>query len=553
MIFSQMDIAEAEGAIIAHTVRLPGNAIKKGTVLSVDDIVSLLQAGIKHVAAARLQANDLDENEAAMTVAEALAGDNLVPGNPMGGRVNLYAKKNGEALIDKNRIDAINLGQCNITVATLPEYAQAVAQQAVATVKIIPFAVARTEVDQCLTLARINNQPPAVSLCPYKAHKVALIMTSTPGLKTSILDSTREVTSARLQTMGSSITSEARCAHTIDDISQALDTVMENDCDLILISGASVTADVGDVIPAAIVNQGGEIVHHGMPVEPGNMLLLARIGDRAIVNLPGCSRSPKLNGLDWILQRIMADIPVTPRDIQLMGVGGLIKDIPHMHRRRQKVSKYLQTIITPPRVAAVILAAGRSRRMGEQNKLLAPVGEVSMIGHVVKAAVDSNVQQVIVVTGHEAELVKQALLDYTADIVFNADYISGIASSLRIGLEGVAEDMDGALILLGDMPLISAEQINELIAEFDPAMERDIVVPFKDGQRGNPVLWSLRYFPVLKALTGDTGGRALMTENIGNVWDVPVTDNAVFADFDTPDSLQNLNRLMPTKSSPQGK
>jgi molybdenum cofactor cytidylyltransferase len=237
----------------------------------------------------------------------------------------------------------------------------------------------------------------------------------------------------------------------------------------------------------------------------------------------------------------------------MMGVGGLIKDIPHMHRRRQKVSKYLQTTLTPPRVAAVILAAGRSRRMGEQNKLLTTVGEVPMIGHVVKAAVDSNVQQVVVVTGHEAELVKQALLDYKADIVFNADYISGIASSLRIGLEGVAEDTEGALILLGDMPLISVEQINELIAEFNPAMERDIVVPFKDGQRGNPVLWSMRYFPALKALTGDTGGRALMIENIGNVWDVPVVDDAVFADFDTPDSLENLNRLIPAKSSPQGK
>jgi len=226
MIFSQMEIDEAEGAIIAHTVRLPGNILKKGTVLSADDIANLLQAGIKSVAAARLQADDLGENEAAMAVAEALAGDNLIPGKPMGGRVNLYAKEDGVALIDKNRIDAINLGQCNITVATLPEFAQAVAQQAVATVKIIPFAVARAEVDQCLALAHINNQPPAVSLSTYKTHKVALILTSTAGLKASILDSTREVTSGRLQTLGCSITSEARCAHTINDISQALDTVM---------------------------------------------------------------------------------------------------------------------------------------------------------------------------------------------------------------------------------------------------------------------------------------------------------------------------------------
>jgi molybdenum cofactor cytidylyltransferase len=234
-------------------------------------------------------------------------------------------------------------------------------------------------------------------------------------------------------------------------------------------------------------------------------------------------------------------ITVASVDIQMMGVGGLIKDIPHIHRRRQKISKYLRPTLTPTKVAAVILAAGLSRRMGAQNKLLAAVGEVPMISQVVRAAVESNVQQVVVVTGHEAELVQKALLDYRAEIVFNPDYESGIASSIRTGIENVAEEMDGALILLGDMPRISDEQINELIAEFNPAMERDIVVPFKDGQRGNPVLWSSRYFASLKKLTGDTGGKGLMLENIGNVWDVPVTDDAVFADYDTPDSLQHLD------------
>jgi len=540
MIFRQWDMDEAEGVIVAHTLRLPGNTVKKGTVLSADDIARLRQAGIEFVAGARLQEHDLDENEAAAAVAEALAGDNLIAGNPMGGRVNLYAKENGVTIIDKNRIDAINLGQCNITVATLPEYAQAVAQQAVATVKIIPFAVARAEVDRCIALARVSNAVPAVSLGSYNTCKVALILTSNPGMKSSVLDSTREVTSARLKTLGCNIAFEERCGHTIDEVSQALRTAMASDCDLILISGATVTSDVNDVIPTAIVNQGGKIVHHGMPVEPGNMLLLARMENRQVVNLPGCSRSPKLNGLDWILQRLIAGIPVNARDIQMMGVGGLIKDIPYMGRRHAKVSKYLQTALTPPKVTAVILAAGQSRRMGETNKLLAPIGEAAMISHVVRAAVDSDAQQVLVVTGHEAELVQKTLLTYKAEIVFNPDYKSGIASSLRIGIESVADETEGALILLGDMPLIGTEQINELIAEFNPAMERDIIVPFKNGQRGNPVLWSRRYFPSLKALTGDTGGRTLMIENIGNVWDVPVTDDAVFTDFDTPDSLNGL-------------
>ena len=106
-------------------------------------------------------------------------------------------------------------------------------------------------------------------------------------------------------------------------------------------------------------------------------------------------------------------------------------------------------------------------------------------------------------------MVQNALQNYRAEIVFNPDYVSGMASSLRIGIQAVAGEMDGALILLGDMPLVSSAQINQLITEFVPATERDIVVPCKDGRRGNPVLWSTRYFPALKMLTGDTGGRGI--------------------------------------------
>ncbi len=196
------------------------------------------------------------------------------------------------------------------------------------------------------------------------------------------------------------------------------------------------------------------------------------------------------------------------------------------------------------KVATVILAVGQSRRPGEQNKLLTVIGDTPMIGHMVRSAIDSGAGQVIVVTGHEAGPMQKVLANYRAEIVFNPDYVSGMASSLRMGIEAVAPEIDGALILLGDMPLVSSAQINQLIAEFNPATERDIVAPFKDGRRGNPILWSTRHFPALKALSGDIGGRGLMIENSANVRDVPVIDNAVFTDFDTPDSLRYLHGLM---------
>ncbi len=215
-----------------------------------------------------------------------------------------------------------------------------------------------------------------------------------------------------------------------------------------------------------------------------------------------------------------------------------------MHRKSRKASKNSQATPTGPRVAAIVLAAGQSRRAGERNKLLAELGDASMIGHVVRSAVDSDACQVIVVTGHEAVVVQKALENYRAEIVHNPEYVSGMAGSLRIGIQAVCGEMDGALILLGDMPLVGSAQINQLITEFDPAMEQDIVVPCKDGRRGNPVLWSARYFPALKALTGDTGGRGLLIEYSAKVRAVSVIDDAAFTDFDTADSLAYLDGLM---------
>jgi len=338
MIFARYGCPEAEGVVLAHTLRLSGRTIKKGKALTVDDLVDIQRDGIHYVTGARLTQNDMDEDSAALKVASALAGANLTIGKPMGGRCYLYAEQQGVAVIDRARIDAINLTDGGISVATLPEYGEAVPEQAVASIKVIPFAVSHELVAQCTAIAEGNGA--AVSLNPYRARRVALIMTEAPGLKSSVLDSTSAVTRSRLASMGCQVMAEQRCVHTIEAVSEALQLSLTGDCDLVMICGATVTADTGDIVPSAIVRAGGEIDLFGMPVEPGNMLLLAQHGSRTIINLPGCGRSPKLNGLDWVLQRIVADVPVEKRDIQLMGVGGLIKDIPHVERvKRQRLER----------------------------------------------------------------------------------------------------------------------------------------------------------------------------------------------------------------------
>lgn len=193
-----------------------------------------------------------------------------------------------------------------------------------------------------------------------------------------------------------------------------------------------------------------------------------------------------------------------------------------------------------PRIAGVILAAGRSRRMGDTNKLLAPVAGVPMVRRVAAVAIEVALDPVLVVLGHDAAAVRQALEGLPVRFVLNADYAEGIGSSVRAGVRAVAAPADGVMILLGDMPWIGSADLRVLLQAFNPEGGGGICVPLVGGQRGNPVLWAARYFSELRALEGDVGARDLLARYGHDVRMVHVTGDSVLRDIDTPAALAAL-------------
>jgi molybdenum cofactor cytidylyltransferase len=240
------------------------------------------------------------------------------------------------------------------------------------------------------------------------------------------------------------------------------------------------------------------------------------------------------------------------------------------------------------RIAAIVLAAGRSTRMGAQNKLLADLGGKPMVRRVVETALASRARPVLVVTGHMAADVAVALqgawasqieqrashvvpsplvgegqgggesqaLDFGVPptpnpspqgggepdhvtLVPNPDYATGLASSLRAAIRAVPGHCDGALILLGDMPRIAPEHLDRLLDAFADAPAA-IVVPVHEGRQGNPILWPRRYFPDLMQLEGDAGAKRLLAAHREHVREVPMGTSAIFADVDTPEELTRL-------------
>ena len=192
------------------------------------------------------------------------------------------------------------------------------------------------------------------------------------------------------------------------------------------------------------------------------------------------------------------------------------------------------------RIAGLVLAGGRSSRMAPRNKLLLTVGGAPMVRHVATTALAGGANPVIVVTGHEAASVAAALRGLAVTIVANPDYADGLSTSLRAGLRALPASIDGALIMLGDMPEVEDLGAPPLMAAFTgPAA---ICVPVRHGRRGNPVLWGSAYFAEMMQLTGDNGAKPLMSRHETHLIEVQVSTDSIFEDVDAPEDLARLER-----------
>jgi molybdenum cofactor cytidylyltransferase len=364
----------------------------------------------------------------------------------------------------------------------------------------------------------------------------ALIQTRLPGLKAALLAKTVTVTRARLAAIGAQLTHDGVCAHDEAAIARELRRVPE-DCGLIMLLGASAIVDRRDVIPAAVNAAGGTILHFGMPVDPGNLTLLARLGERHVLGLPGSARSPRVHGFDFVLQRLAAGIPVSAEDITRMGVGGLLKEIRGRPMPRAKAA----TPRAPTRdaIAAVVLAAGRSTRMRGPNKLLIEIDGVPLLRRVIDRVLAAGLSEVVVVTGHERRAIESALPGLPIRFVHNPDYAAGLSTSLRTGVGALDRSVVGAVVCLGDMPDIDPELIERLVLAFAPERKKDIIVPVRRGRRGNPVLLGRRHFRALERLTGDVGARELIEGSQDAVAEVEVDTEGVFVDLDDPAAVES--------------
>ena len=533
MKFGPATPSACEGAILAHAVYLPDGRLRKGSRLSVADIARLKAAGVETVTVAFLEPGDIDEDSAADRLAAALvpAGPRLSSAST--GRVNIYAVGRGLVRFDRDRLKRLNRIDEGITLACVQHNQLVEDGDMIATLKIIPYSLPEKTVEAAITAA---GGVPVFSFHPLATRPFALIQTRMDGMKPALLTATEKVTKQRLDQLGCALVDSRVVDHDAASLEAAISESVGHGAEAILICGASAISDRRDVVPMAVEAAGGSVHRLGLPADPGNLLMTAGIGDMPVIGMPGCARSARLNGFDWVLQLVLAGIEIDEDEIADMAIGGLLMEIASRPLPRKMVERRRPTNIV---IGGVLLAAGSSQRMGEVNKLLVEIEGQPMVRHAATAMIQGGIRDLVVVTGHQQDKVREALEGLEVTFIHNADFAAGQAGSVAAGVGSLPDGLSGALIALGDMPFVTADLVAEMIRDHSGLGDGEtrISFPVHEGRRGNPVLWGRGFFDALRKLSGDVGGRTVLAANPAAVNSIGWHDDSIHRDIDTPMDL----------------
>ncbi len=531
-----LDPQESLGSVIAQTYNLPGKTISKGTFVTSEIVGYFKEGEVQNILCAVPDNGDIHEDEAANIISNAIDRSHIYIDSASTGRVNFKSRSLCLVRYERDLIKNVNLVDESIAFSIVEHNQLLAKNDLIATLKIIPFFTRKKYVDQIISI--LDNKE------LFKTHtlnkkEVSLIQTSFEWQKKSMFKATLNVTKNRLEALDCSLNEEKLIRHDYNVLRSEIRSSIESGIDILLISGASAIIDRSDYIPKAILSEGGEIIQYGLAVDPGNLLLVGKIAKTTIIGMPGCARSPKLNGFDWVLQLLMADIPVVKEELAEMGAGGLLMEIasrPLPRALAKSVNKREKKIM------GVILAAGNSTRMGKDNKLLKNIDGTPLIRNIVLEITKSDLDSCSIVLGYQSDKVADVIKDLNIKLILNPLWKEGQASSLKVALNSLTSSYTDVLIMLGDLPGIKSSHINRIIEEHLSSENRrsKITIPSFKGEKGNPVIWGKSFFHELSNLEGDVGGRVLFSQHPAAINLIEMSDPSVVTDTDTPEDFENF-------------
>ena len=484
MKFGAVAVREAAGSILAHSVVAGGTRYRKGVTLSDHDLEQLEAAGVETVTIARLDHGDVGEDQAVSRLADALVAGtpDLSRAAAFAGRANIHAEHPGLFELDADAVERLNSINPEITLATLSHLARVAPRSLVATAKIIAFGVPSDDLEAAVLAAS-----GVMTLRQVVRQDASLVVTRTAGQKERLLEKGRESVAARLERLGIRLHETLVVAHEPAELGRALAATGTS---LVLVLTGSATSDLLDVGPEGLRQAGGSVSRFGIPVDPGNLLFHGQLGERPVIGLPGCARSPALNGADWVLERLACGLEISDREFARMGIGGLLKESPSRPQPRAVAGGPP----TRPRIAAVILAQ--------------PWPAKDLAG-LLSAARESSADSVMMVHSPRVADPEPAGLPAGCNVIAaDGDRRSDL---LRAGIGAVPDHSDAVLLLRAGDPTPEPDLLDRMMAAFSPGDGREICRA-GPGHMGPPILLGRRFFESLSDLDGDRGAADFLPE-----------------------------------------
>ena len=529
MEFGDFPLYKALGVKLAFPVVCGDRVFDKGHELTAQDLTVLRYNDVQSVVGARLQPSDVEADTAAEMLLKSLAGDYTRYVNVKDGYSEIYADADGVFVCQPERLSRFNEHCEQISLATAPLLTPVYKNQLIATLRIISPAVDGETLAQAVT--KITGMGALLKIAPYKFRETAVVRTLNAGEEPTLKIDPKIL--KKLETCGLQVTSFESCPHNKDKIENAVRNALEKGARNVLCLSFAAPADRNDIIPVAFKESAADIDRFGLPLDPVVPAVFAHKKDARLIGLKESDLfTPAFDRiLRFLATDTMPDASLLPSLAQ--NSLSLQRSIQFITPEQEKNSVAVGALDKADKIAVLILAAGSSRRMMGQNKLLQSLGGVTVVEQTVRNALASKADYVYVVTGHQAQIIERRLKDYDVKTVRNTDYASGVLSSARLGLSMMPADVAGALVLPADMPAFTEEYIDAMIDGFNPAEKRKVCVPVFNKVRYNPVLWARDLFPAFKIVPEDSHWSPVLMEHSDYLFEMELDDVFAVTDINT--------------------
>lgn len=540
MIYQEYDINHARGIRLFESVRLDGLILEKGHILDDEDIIQLKLSGIKKIFGAEMSENDLDGATALGVLSAKLCGANTAYAVTPEGTSQIIAQTDGVFLAADDRISKFNRLSPDIILNTIPPYSEVKAGEIIAELELTVPVITSARVDE--VVFSLSGNIAMLQVAEPQERKATLLYTKFYNDKLETAHFTGVVTKLvkDFKNLKLNFAVEHEAKHEIEKIADVLEIALKGEGEVIFIIAGQRNSQADDVIASAVRSVADEVIVTSIPQIGASDLLIALKRGKKIISLPFNYATQDNTLANHYIKLALLNEKITPEDFKHPQNVQLSQDKMFDAESGLELIKASSDKGKNAKVAAIVLAAGSSRRAG-RNKLLYEVDDAPLFLKAVHAAVFSEASPVFVIIGDHAADFEEAMSDIDVNIIYNPAYRQGIKTSINLGLKSVPNFCDGALLLPADMPNITPEFINKMIKAFDAKSEKQLVTAQLKGVKTNPVIWSKSLFDGADLVPENANLRPVLVEHSDYTKTIKGDENLLL-DVNYPNDLQLLDK-----------